>query len=231
MPKLHKSCIICKAVDSPTFQLQYCDACQSAVYCSRVCQRKDWKKQQKKMCKHFNMGHGDTQVRTCTHTSRSIEVKESFETGEGSLDEDGKRFFKLFQESTFEGSQAAALEMMNIAKRQTKRNQRFYLSQSLRVLAVSDSEKLLWPNSPLLVMLQLVDPSVLSGDEEESIALLHHLASLADSSDYSTHVNQLILAKQLIASGADVNAVSGEDGEAPLHQACYSRNVTNLDCV
>jgi hypothetical protein len=31
-----RSCIICKAVDSPTLQLEYCDACQSAVYCSRA---------------------------------------------------------------------------------------------------------------------------------------------------------------------------------------------------
>jgi hypothetical protein len=226
-----KSCIVCRAVASQDVLLQYCDACQSAVYCSKVCQRKDWKKHHKEICKRLNVGHGDMQVRSDKHMSRSIEMKEFFETGEDSLDEDGKQFFKLFQESSFEGSQAAALEMMKIAKRQTKHNQMFYVSQSLRLLAVSESEKLSWPNSPLLVILQLVDPSVLSGDEGKSTTALHYLASLADPFDYSTHVNQLILAKQLIERGADVHAISSKEGETPLHQACYWGNTTNLDFV
>jgi hypothetical protein len=57
------------------------------------------------------------------------------------------------------------------------------------------------------------------------------LAYLVDPSDYSTHVNQLILAKQLIEHGANVNAVSIPQGFTPLHLACYSNNVTNLDFV
>jgi hypothetical protein len=44
---------------------------------------------------------------------------------------------------------------------------------------------LLWPNSPLLVMLQIVDPSVLLGDGATSATALHNLADLADSSDYT----------------------------------------------
>jgi hypothetical protein len=51
------------------------------------------------------------------HTSRQIESKEKCEDKERNLDEDDKRFFKLFTESTFEGSQAAALEMKKYAKR------------------------------------------------------------------------------------------------------------------
>jgi hypothetical protein len=56
------------------------------------------------------------------------------------------------------------------------------------------------------------------------------LANLADPFDYSTHKNQLILAKQLIEHSANVNAVSS-DGQTPLHHACYWGNVTNLDFV
>jgi hypothetical protein len=53
------------------------------------------------------------QVRFDDHTDRSIELKEQFERFEReelSLeeDEDCKRFFKLFQESTEDGSRAAA---------------------------------------------------------------------------------------------------------------------------
>jgi ankyrin repeat protein len=54
---------------------------------------------------------------------------------------------------------------------------------------------------------------------------------LADPSDYSTHVNQLILAKQLIEYGANVNAVTTPEGETPLHNACCGDVVTNLDFV
>jgi hypothetical protein len=169
------------------------------------------------------------------HTDRSIELKELFERGEHVLDEDGnedgKRFFKLFQESTFEGSRAAARKMKKIAKIQNKPNQNFLVYHCLRTLARSDLEMLSWPNSPLLVMLQLVDPNVLVEYEEKGVSLLHFLADLADPSDYSTHVNQLILAKQLIERGANVNAISFPQRHTSLHNACSSVNVTNLDFV
>jgi hypothetical protein len=68
-----------------------------------------------------------------------------------------------------------------------------------------------------------------AGEDRET--LLHHMAFLADPSDYSTHENQLILAKQLIEHGANVNAVGIPHDFTPLHNACYGGNVTNLDYV
>jgi hypothetical protein len=227
-----RCCIICKVRASPDILLQYCAACQSAMYCSKVCQRVDWRqKQHKQICKLVNVGHGDMQVRTDDHMSRSIELTEQFETVERSLGEDDKQFFKLFEESTFEGSRAAALEMKEIAKRQSKNNQKFLSFVSLRFLTRSDSKMLSWPDSPLLVLLQFVDPNVLFGDEEAMATPLHFLANLADPSDYSTHENQVILAAQLIEHGANVNTVSIPEGETPLHSACHGSNVTNLDFV
>jgi hypothetical protein len=224
-----KCCIVCKVEASPDILIQYCDQCQSAMYCSKACQRKDWKPRHKKLCKLLNVGHGGMQLRTETHTRLSTIWKEQFEEGERRLTEDMKRFFKLFQESTLEGSQAAALKMKKIAKRQNKRNQKYLLFYSLKALVrFSNSEMLSWPNSPLLVLLQFLDPSMLLGDEDTP---LHCLALLADSFDYSTHVNQLILTRQLIEHGANVNALSSPDGKAPLHDACRSFNVTNLDFV
>jgi hypothetical protein len=224
-----KSCIICSAVASPDIMLQYCAACQSALYCSRACQRKDWKPHHKKICKLINVGHGDMQVRTDEHENRKIEVQKIVEQ---SISDGQKRFFKLFEESTFEGSRDAAQKMKKYAKRQTKNTQEFLLSQSMSCLIRSNSDMLSWPNSPLLVMLQFVDPNVLYhvvGDEASSV--LHLLADLADPFDYSTHVNQLILAKQLIEHGANVNGVSDLYRRTPLHRACYSGAVTNLDFV
>jgi hypothetical protein len=80
-----KNCIVCRAVASPNVQLQYCDACQSACYCSRACQRIDWKKQHRKICKLLNVGHGDMQVRDDIHTERSNELRETFERSERTL--------------------------------------------------------------------------------------------------------------------------------------------------
>jgi hypothetical protein len=235
-----RCCVVCKVEASPDLQLQYCSRCQSALYCSEVCQKKDWSKQHKKLCKLLNVGHGDMQLRSILHMSYSSDLKEFFETQERMLNEDDKRFFKLFQESTFEGSRGAARKMKNYAKKQTKRNQKFMLFHSLYLLVhTSNSEMLSWPNSPLLVLLQFVDPSVLSGSDREPLqegetrrTLLSQLADLAHPFDYSTHANQLILARQLIEQhGANVNAVSIPYGETPLHRACYSRNVTNLDFI
>jgi hypothetical protein len=94
-----------------------------------------------------------------------------------------------------------------------------------------------WPNSPLLVLLQFVDPNALSGDDDAPVregqtrgTLLYRLADMVDPNEHITHENQLILAKQLIEHGAIVNAVSS-DGKTPLHNACYGYNVTNLDFV
>jgi hypothetical protein len=233
------SCIICKVEASRDLQLQHCGACQSAMYCSRAwCQKTDWKVH-KQICKLLNVGHGCMQVRTDAHTSHSIHLKEQFESEERSFDEDVKRFFKLFEESTFEGSQAAAQKMRKIVKRHTKNIQKFVLFHSLHRCIRSDSKMLSWPNSPLLVMLQLVGPSVLTGLEDGPLqegytraTPLHMLATLADSSDYSTHENQLILAKQLVEHGANVNnAESIPLGGTPLQHACYPGNVTNLDFV
>jgi hypothetical protein len=232
-------CIICSAVASPDLQLLCCADCQSAVYCSKDCQRIDWKKQHKKICKLLNVGHGDMQLRNSVHESQKIACKEYFERNERNLREDMKQFFKLFQESTFEGSQAAARKMKKIAKRQNKACQEFLLFHSLEVLARSSkSEMLSWPSSPLLVMLQLVDPDVLSGTEDAPLeegatrlTPLHKLTFLADPFEYSTHVNQLILAKQLIERGANVNALTIPQGQTLLHFACSSNNVTNLDFV
>jgi hypothetical protein len=178
------------------------------------------------------------QVRTVDHTSRPMRLREGFERAERRLDRDDKRFYELFQESTFEGSQAAAQKMKKYAKRQNKRKQNGLLFHSLHFLVYSDSEMLSWPNSPLLVLLQFVDPNMLFGDGavqleevEDRVTLLHHLAALAAPSTFSTHQNQVILAKQLIQHGANVNAVSTPRGLTPLHHACFAGHVTNLDFV
>jgi ankyrin repeat protein len=80
------------------------------------------------------------------------------------------------------------------------------------------------------VWLQCVDLNVLFGEQLQGSEMpLQYLACRAHPSEYSTHENQLILAKQLIEHGANVNTVS--NGETLLHIACSGRNVTNLDFI
>jgi hypothetical protein len=104
------------------------------------------------------------------HTSRKNDLKEAFE-GEGCcLRGDMKRFFKLFEDSTFEGSRTASLEMTKIVKRHIKQNQMFMLFGSLYLHVHSDTKMLSWPNtSPLFVLLQFVDPNAMSEDEHEPL--------------------------------------------------------------
>jgi hypothetical protein len=99
--------------------------------------------------------------------------------------------------------------MEKITKWQTKRKQKFLLFKSLIFLVRSDTKMLSWPNSALLVILQFVDPNVMI------VTPLDDLATLAGPSDYSTHENQIVLAKQLIEDGANVNAVSSPPIETP----------------
>jgi hypothetical protein len=108
----------------------------------------------------------------------------------------------------------------------------FIISQFEHSCSLQLADAFVAKHSPLLVMLHFVDPNVpLFGDEETSITPPHQLANLADLFDYCTHGNQLILAKQLIEHGVSVNAVSIPRGNTPLHRACSSRVVTDLDFV
>jgi hypothetical protein len=223
-------CIVCSTVASPDLQLQYCSVCQSALYCSKACQRKDWKNQHKKICKLLNVGHGGMQVRDDELLSKQIQLKEGFERAECLFGYIDKQFFKLFLESTEEGSWAAAQEMKKYAQRQNQTKLKVHWFHSLHYLTRCDSKRLFWPSSPLLVLLQFVDPNLLTGGDTRE-TLLHFLTRFADSFDYSTHVNQLILAKQLIERGANISAISSGRGDTPLHQACFARTVTNLDFV
>jgi hypothetical protein len=229
---MSRSCIVCKVVASQDVQLSYCATCRTALYCSSKCQREDWK-QHKQICKLLNVGgDGAMQVQDDEHVKNCASVWQVFELSEKTIFGDMKQFYDLFKESTFEGSQAAARKMKKIAKRQTRLFREAYFSHSLPLLIRSQSEKLIWPSSPLLVMLQLVDPNfgVGSGLYEgvKGSTPLHLLAYLVDHNDCSTHENQSILAKQLIEHGANVNAATIPHGETPLHHACCSDITINL---
>jgi hypothetical protein len=190
----------------------------------------------------LNVGEGAMQVWHPIHMHHCAKMdacKEHYMLNDDN--DDFRDFLKIFQESTTrEGSKAAARKMEKIAERQTKNNQKMLLFQSIFILLRTDSERLLWPDSPLPMMLQFVDPNVLTGPEsskpfQEDLEIrstpLHHLAYLADPINYSVHENQVTLGRELIEHGANVNALSFPGGETPLHLACGSQVTTNLDFI
>jgi hypothetical protein len=122
-------CFTCKAHTV----VKCCSKCQAVQYCSKSCQKKDWK-QHKQICQFLNVGDGAMQVQTDEHVDGYADSEESFQDTKRSYDEDDKRFFKLFTESTREGSEAAAREMKKIASQQTKYNQATMLLHSICLL-------------------------------------------------------------------------------------------------
>jgi hypothetical protein len=225
-------CFTCKA----HAVLKCCSKCQAVQYCSKSCQKEDWK-QHKQICRFLNVGDGAVQVQIDDHTARYARLEDLFEISERRFDEDedGKRFFKLFTASTHDESKAAAREMKEIAARQTKSSQKKMLFHSLSILMRTDSKKLLWPNSPLRIILHFVDANVRREDSPEELARgptpLHHLTYEANPNDHTFHRNQVILGQQLFRHGANANLDAYKARLTPLHQACHSVSVTNLDFI
>ena len=95
-------------------------------------------------------------------------------------------------------------------------------------------------SSPLLRMLRAgADPSALSSpppghppDDAGSTAL-HWLAELSDPNSSASHSSVLVLARQLLDAGSDVNTRAGPglDRITPLMRACCSGVATNLDLI
>jgi hypothetical protein len=220
---MSKSCFTCKA----HVVVKCCSKCQAVQYCSKSCQKKDWK-QHKQICQFLNVGDGAMQLQTDEQVAEFGKLEEHFQGAERGFDEDMKRFFKLFTESTLEGSKTAAREMKEIAARQTERTQRSMFYYGLSLLMRTDSEKLRWPNSPLRIMLYFVDANL---ELATGMTPLHHLSYQRDPKDHSFHKNQVILGQQLFRHGANANLGTLPAGLTPLHSACNSSVVTNLDFI
>jgi hypothetical protein len=83
-----KTCLNCKAVALKDVPILSCGACRSAVYCSTVCQKEQWK-EHKKICKSLNVGEGAMQVRYSPHMMVTAKQEEIYDQVEHSLDEGG----------------------------------------------------------------------------------------------------------------------------------------------
>lgn len=111
--------------------------------------------------------------------------------------------------------------------------------QSLSILLASPKNTLKKKTSPLLVALTNgVDPNSLSSSpppatDDLGSTALHWVAEMGDPNDTVVLKNQVVLAKQLIKAGANVNAkaYTGKLQKTPLHVACFSGTVTNFKLI
>jgi hypothetical protein len=142
-----------------------------------------------------------------------------------------EQFFKLFRESRGAGGRrTAADEMKQIARRLGDQEKHDWTILSLSMLVRVDSARLKWLSSPLLVLLECMDPTTLPLNR-----VLSCLAGLtnpdaypeADAHRFSAH--QVILAEQLFEYGVDLNGDEMAMPATSLHIACTSHMVINLD--
>jgi hypothetical protein len=175
-------CFSCDSTESADFAFSSCKACRNIFYCSRVCQRENWK-EHKQICKSLIVGAaGSMQLKHSEQAARfalTIAKSERFRRLLNET-EDLTQFFKHFQESKPGGKKAAASEMKQIARGQEQHQKDSWLLPILMELAHVDEEKLTLPNSPLLVLLELLecmDPTALVGGIQHP-SLLNWLAGL-----------------------------------------------------
>jgi hypothetical protein len=231
------SCQVCEKGKAEGVKLSFCNSCRSVSYCSRECQKADWK-MHKVICKKLNVGDAK-QAGHADHHVRAETTKEQARLAISGCTPRVRRFFDLFFESKGDTDHTETVQKMKkILLKESRYNRQVILFRSLTILSQLPSEMLKLPTSPLKVALQFVDASIMSCpgpnmDDGRGATPLHCLAQMGDPSEEDTLENQCILAKQLIEAGANVNARAqrGLKKITPLHTACFSANCTNLDYI
>jgi hypothetical protein len=231
------TCQVCERGTAEGLKLSFCKSCRSVSYCSRVCQKTDWKSH-KVICKELNVGDAK-QIGSAEHQSNGKKVEEVAKLVLLECDPRARRFYDLFFESKRDTDHSETVrKMKRILLKESRPNQKAILFNSLYILSQLPSEMLKLPTSPLKVALQFVDASVMSSlgpnmDDDRGVTPLQCLAGISDPSKEHMLKNQYILAKQLIEAGANVNARAqrGLNKITPLHTACWSKNCTNLHFI
>jgi hypothetical protein len=232
------SCQVCEKGKAEGIKLSFCKSCRSVSYCSRECQKEDWKTH-KVICKELNVGDAK-QIVSSGQRSRAKRMEELAKLALSDCDNPrARRFFDLFFKSQGDTDHTDTVrKMKNILLKECRYNREVTMFRSLNLLSQLPSEMLKLPTSPLKVSLQSVDASAMSSpgpnmDDGKGCTPLHCLAEMSNPSKDHVLENQCILAMQLIGAGANVNARAQRNlfKMTPLHVACFSGYCTNLDYI
>jgi len=225
-----------KESTSKGVELMTCLQCKSVCYCSKKCQRLDWKQGHKHLCPYLNVGDA-VQICTRNHTmytmGKSIFFEENY-----SHDPRQKKFFQLFWDSCkVENlkSDKTISKMTRDMKRvllrvPREKKEELFFSSVITLIHDAPTEHLDLPTCPINILLPLIDPNSLS-NRNIVRAVLHSVAATSDPFDERLNQNVVVSARKLLAAGANVNA-SKESGETALHLACdgVTKSV-NLDLI
>jgi hypothetical protein len=91
------SCQLCEKGKAEGVKLSFCNACRSMSYCSRECQKADWKAH-KVICMQLKVGDTKQAVHP-DHQARAEVAKERAERALSDCGPRVRRFFDLFFES------------------------------------------------------------------------------------------------------------------------------------
>jgi hypothetical protein len=149
-------------------------------------------------------------------------------------------FLKLFDDcSTKEESEEAARKMKKIVEQKENGTKALWLSVSLHHVARASSERLRWPNSPVLVIMDCLNLNHVVQSESggapwgplrDSLSIT--LVRIVHPKVAATYKNQIILARQLIENGAvNLNELYSHNGSTALHCACHDSLPTNLEFI
>jgi hypothetical protein len=58
-----RSCMLCNRLESEKLKLMLCSKCKFARYCSKECQKKDWKGEHKSQCKRIVQAHKEAPMK------------------------------------------------------------------------------------------------------------------------------------------------------------------------
>jgi hypothetical protein len=156
------SCQVCEKGEAEGLKLSFCSSCRSVSYCSRECQKTDWKAH-KVICKGLNVGDAK-QIVHPDHLSQAKGVKELAKDLLSECDNPRvRRFFDQFLESQGDTDHTDSVrKMKKVLQNESPFSRQDVLFRSLFVLSQLPSKTLKLPTSPLKVALQSVDASVMS---------------------------------------------------------------------
>ena len=139
-----------------------------------------------------------------------------------------RRIWQLFENKSNKSEAAVIREMKKVFLHIPRPERVEFMLALLPKLVCAPTKVIRKPTSPLVVLLDDVDPNAVSS--EQSVTALLYLAECS-AGDLNSMENQVVLGQQLLDAGANVNKRAGAQRLYPLHTALHSENITNLDYI